>query len=165
MSVIILNRITESDATVFFKLAHSDIEAESGIDRFLPSYCQDPQSTKELVKDFSRQHDGRLFHYYMIKVDGNPVGFISAEYTRVYFSGLYVTYFLGYPYRGLHYMRIALDKLFEKVSESGLELPFIFDINAENTQSRYVIEKLAKNPVDSYEDRNKQKFLTYIVYP
>lgn len=162
MSEVYLERITEDDAQDFYNLAHSDVIVPSPMALYLGSYVQDFPSTCEMVKEFANQHDGRLYHYYMIKVSNEPIGFISAEYSRLFLKGLYVTYFLGFQFRGMHYMSIALELLLQNLSTSNL--PCIFDVNAENNQSRYVIEKLA-SPIDSYVDFNGKQFLTYLVYP
>lgn len=160
---ITLERITPEDAKDFFSLAHSEKSGPSQISRFLPSYVQDYASTREMVLDFSRQHDEKWLYYYMIKADENAVGFVSAEYSRLYLRGFYITYFIGNKYRGLHYMSTALDELLKKIECTGL--PCIFDIDKENTASRFLIKRLVSNPYESYVDMNGKTFMTYLVYP
>ena len=160
-----LKQLTANDTKDFYSLVHSDpVEPEeSPMVRFLQSYVQDEKSTKEMIQDFSRQYDGKLYHYYMIQLDGKSIGFVSAEYSRIFHTGFYVTYFLGKDFRGNGYMETVIELLFEKLAPMGL--PCIFDIDANNYPSRTIIEKIARHPIDSYVDGNKNQFLTYLIYP
>lgn len=141
MQKIRLERITPDDAQAFFDLAHSDEVVPSPIAQFLPSYVQDFKSTREMVNEFAGQHNGRSMHYYMIKDGKLSVGFVSAEFSRVYPKGFYITYFLGEQYRGKHYMSIALDRLFDILSE--FNIPCIFEVSDANLPSKHVVEKIS----------------------
>lgn len=153
-----LERITPDMARNFWEMA-----TDSGVAKFLPDFVRDYKSTCEMVDEFSK-YDFHRNHAYMIFCDKNPVGFLSAEYSREY-GGFYTCCFTSKKSRGKGIMAKAINSLLDILEAKGLEdIPLIFDISEDNFPSIHLAEKLKSRKLKVYTDAYGKTYRLYRLY-